>query len=213
MTKEKTVKTESLFGKACQAMFALVLPIALILLLASLFVLPASQIIAADGNQELSQAQAHEEESIHFEQDLTAPSEKDLIDAQTSRADAQRVTIPETTVPLTSFSSTVQLTSNQGGSYYNTLVAMLSIASMIAMLVLLSVRKTRSYRVIAVRTVAVAFGLVTIATWSLLDKLQVPAVVFNSSSLLITIIFGSYVVIAIASYVYEAQLNKAEKNL
>ncbi len=140
---------------------------------------------------------------------------QDVIEAQTNQSGtATQSMIPDSEIPLSSasrFGQTANYTNN--GSFFNTVIALVCIASMIVMLWTLVLRRAQDYRVVAVRTIASAFGLVTIATWSLFDKLQFPAVTFNDASVLIAILFTFYMVIAIGSYVYEARLKKvaAEK--
>ena len=133
---------------------------------------------------------------------------QDLIDAQTNHSShAEGVIISNEQVPLSSSPSANQ---NPGtnGSLFNTVLAGVCILSMVVMLVLLLVYKTSDYRVIVVRTLAVAFGLVTVVIWSLFDRLQAPTVFLNDFSPLIGVVFGIYVIMAFASYLYEAKLNK-----
>lgn len=134
---------------------------------------------------------------------------QDIINAQTSNSGS---TIPDVQVPLASGVHSSQSTSADSvlGSVFNTVLVVLCALSMLAMLVALTVRKTRNYRVIAVRTIAVTFGLVTITTWSLLDRLQMPETLFNDSTAIISSFFLIYLVLAVYSYLYEARLNKAE---
>lgn len=134
---------------------------------------------------------------------------QDIIDAQTSE---QGITIPDSDIPLAN-SATIGQNSGVGsgeGSIFNTVLVVVCVLSMLAMLVLLSIRKTRNYRVIALRTVAVTFGLVTITSWSLMDRLQTPTAAFNEASAFLAALFMIYVVLAVYSYIYEMRVNKQE---
>lgn len=138
-------------------------------------------------------------------------SEQDLIEAQTNQTGTR---ISDAAVPLASFSQDGKSPSSAtGGSLVNTLIVLLNIVSMVAMLLLLSIRKTTDYRVIAVRTIAAAFGLVTITTWSLLDRLQIPTVATNDSTALIVTLFCLYTAIAAGSFFYEAHLRRQKQSV
>jgi len=133
---------------------------------------------------------------------------QEVIDARANQPDHQGgVIIPSQQTPLNITQQTNAATGN-GGSYLNTALVMLSILTMGIMLLLLLLRKTSDYRVITVRTVAVSFGLVTVVIWSLYDMLQVPTEMLNTTSALVTAVFSIFVIMAIASYLYEAYLGK-----
>ncbi len=155
-----------------------------------------------------AQGQSMQEEAVAGTTDSSGYDEQDSIDARTNQSHAN---IPDSEVPLASFLDREQATGAGHGSFFNALAAAFSGVSMLLMLLALSMRKTSDYRVIAVRTIAVAFGLVTIVAWSLLDRLQVSSLVFNEFSAVISVLLSIYVAFAIFSYVYEARLNKVSK--
>ena len=95
------------------------------------------------------------------------------------------------------------------GSIFNTLVAALCTITMLGMLFNLAARKGKDYRVITLRTIAIAFSLATVAVWSLVDKFAFPSTFFNSMSLVIAVLFGLYVVLSLTSFAYDAHLRKA----
>ena len=119
------------------------------------------------------------------------------------------ISISNLEVPLTSFAFVSQSTDSVGeSSMFNLILATATVASLILMLVLFLVRETRDYRVIAIRTIAMAYGLMAIATCSLFDRFQRPLTFFNDASILMAILFGVYVIAAVGSYIYEARLRK-----
>lgn len=182
-----------------------------LMLLVSLFALPVTSAYADEPQEapieEQQESSGADSSSVTPEYEVFTFDSEDIIDAQTNQSGN---VIPDTEVPLAnSISSEKSQTGT--GSIFNTVLIVLCVVSMLSMLIALSVRKTKDYRVIAARTVAVAVGLVTIATWSLMDKLQAPTVVFNDFTLLISALFAIYVVLAVYSYIYETRLNKAEK--
>ena len=143
-------------------------------------------------------------------------SNQDLIDAQINQTGSlpnnqPGITIPGDEVPLSNFVQTSQ--SSGGGSLVNILLAGLCVVSMGVMLLMLFVRRTSDYRVITVRTIAVAFGLIAIVMWSLFDRLQTPTTLFNSESGLIIVIFCIYAGMATISYLYEEHVKKTIQNL
>ena len=132
----------------------------------------------------------------------------DIIEAQTNQSDqSNTVIIPSSEAPLAGFPEASE-EADSAGSILNTVLAGISVLSLIMMLYLLLVRKTHDYRVIMVRILAVAFGMVTIVAWSLFDRLQIPFVMLNSSSALVITLFSVYVVMAVFSYFYETRLNR-----
>ncbi|MDR1358610.1 MAG: hypothetical protein LBJ48_04575 [Coriobacteriales bacterium] len=138
---------------------------------------------------------------------------QDIIDAQTNQSGRlSNTAIPDSEVPLAGFSPVDQSPGSAGkGSSFNTLMAALCGISLAVMLLVLFVRRAQDYRILTIQTVAVAFGLVTIATWALLDRLQIPITTFNDASVLIAVLTGVSVVVAVASCVFEARLKKVRK--
>lgn len=158
--------------------------------------------------QQEMQSSGSGSESQHYK--VYSFDRQDIIDAQTNQSNTpDDGTIPDLKVPLAGFSPADQNLDGAGrGSRFNTGLAVLCIVSLLVMLLMLFIRKTRDYRVLTVQTVAVAFGLVTIAAWVLLDRLQIPTVLFNDVSALLAVCTGIYLVVAVASYVLEARLKK-----
>lgn len=188
----------------------LTVSLALILLLVSLMTMVLERAFASELPQ--TQSKHFQEESVQegstgsdSDEEFYRFNSQDLLDAQTNPSGSQnRIIIPHGEVPLSGSLETGHIIS-KGGSLYNTVLALLCIALMGAMLLLLLIRKTTDFRVIAMRTISVAFGLLTVVTWSLLDKLQIPVVLFNNVSVLITSIFILFIATATASYVFEAR--------
>lgn len=200
---------------------------------ACLFVLPVSKAYADEGpviqsgeqsgssqpnegdSSGLAGGMAVSEEDTVSSTDLSANStdssannsdayeEEDLISAQTSQSGT---TIPDASVPLAEATTQIGF-----GSILNTLLVAICIITMLVMFVALLISKTKDYRVIAARTVAAAVGLVTIAAWSLLDKMQAPAALVNDATLLIASLFCIYAILLVYSYLYEARLKKARQ--
>lgn len=135
---------------------------------------------------------------------------QDIIDAQTNQSGT---IIPDSDVPLTSTLMDSKNSTVGVGSIFNTVIVALCALSMLLMFALIGIRKTKDYRVITVRTLAAAAGLVTIVSWSLMDRLQTPTLVFNDSSAFIAALFSIYVVLAAYSYIYEARLDKQSKQV
>ncbi|MDR2035743.1 MAG: hypothetical protein LBP91_03610 [Coriobacteriales bacterium] len=177
------------------------------------FPAPAQRAFADEAPQ--SQENVVLEESNGEETTATSPEEEyfsyeELADAQIAHADdLTTITIPKSKVPLSRFLQTGQ-SPGISGSYFNTVLVGLSMAFLLAMLLLLLARKTSDHRVTAGRIIAATVGLATIVTWSHLDRLQTPTVLFNEVSAVIATLFCVFVALSIASYVYEFRLNKNE---
>lgn len=148
---------------------------------------------------------------ISSESDNTAAFDRqDAIDAQTNHAgNFSNTFIPDSDVPLASgFELNQSADMAGGGSYVNAIIAALCLILLIAVLVMLFARKTKDYRVIVVRTAAAAFGIVALAVWALLDRMQVPSTPINENTLLLAVLLGVVVALMVASYVLEARLLK-----
>jgi hypothetical protein len=173
-------------------------------LLIALFSTP-TQIFAADGTASDQDASATETQPT-----TRTYNQQDLLDAQTNHSE---VYISDTAVPLASFkgdnsASDFYLTT---GSLINTVIAAICAVSMILIMVALTRKNKVDFSVLAVRTVAVSIGLLAIVTWSLFDKLSIPAPWFNDTSTAIIILFTIYLAVAIASFVLEAKLEKGSE--
>lgn len=131
-------------------------------------------------------------------------SEEDVIGAQTNQGGS---TIADAEIPLAESITTIQ-SSNTQGSIFNTVLVAITTLTMLVMILALSIRKVKDYRIVATRTIAAAVGLVVIASWSLLDKLQAMTQLFNESTPLITVLFCAYAVAFASSYAYEVHLGK-----
>lgn len=127
----------------------------------------------------------------------------DVIDAQTNQSGAY---IPDTDIPLTGTITTTQATPQ--GSILNTLLVAVCSISMLTMLIALFFSKTKDYRVLAIRMIAVALGLVLIASWSLVDTLQTPSQLVNEATVFMSALFSAYAIVFVYSYIYEKRLKK-----
>ncbi|MCL2749853.1 MAG: hypothetical protein FWE96_02425 [Coriobacteriia bacterium] len=207
MTVWGTEQKKSQWG----GMIAATVFIALGLLILGIIAEPAPQAIASeDSPPEISlyseTSEGEGPDNPGFE--VYSLTGQDNAEAQTNQSNNQGSTIiPEFDIPLINSGQATPLSGN-GGSYVNTGLIMLCILIMGVMLLLLLVRRTTDYRVIAVRTIAVTFGLVTVVVWSLFDWVQVPTVLINSTTTLLATLFVVFVIMTITSYAYESKLNK-----
>lgn len=112
--------------------------------------------------------------------------------------------IPDAAVPLAGPMSN----SAQQGSYFTITMVLVCLTSLIAMFLAVKIRKTNDYRVIAARTIAGAFGLVTIAACFLLGTLNSWTSLSGGATYVISALFLLYVALAVGSFAYEAKLNR-----
>ncbi|MDR2673202.1 MAG: hypothetical protein LBC35_08035 [Coriobacteriales bacterium] len=143
--------------------------------------------------------------------DDTAPptyDAQDLVSAQTNHSQAN---IPDPQVPLKNMADVVNGSFGapySQGSFVNTGLAIICVLSMVVLVIALVRRKQPDFKIVVVRTAAMAVGLVTVSTWSLVDKLAVPSLVVNNSSILIASLFVLYAAVAVASVVLERSNTK-----
>ena len=93
-------------------------------------------------------------------------------------------------------------------SLFNMIMVLVCLVSTIAMFLAMRIRKTKDFRVIVARTLAGAFGMITIAAWFLLGTLEAWTTLFTGSTYVIGALFVIYVALVVGSYIYEAKLNK-----
>jgi len=188
-----------------------VLLVAQALIVLSILAPPPTQVVANEASTLSSTSQlvlssdTEDLETVGYE--VYSFSSQEFFDMQIGLTERQGgIIVPNQVIPL-SQTQLDSVSNSNDGSVFNTALVVISILIMGAMLVLLLVRRTSDYRVIAVRTIAVAFGLVTVVIWSLFDRLQVPTAMFNNTSTLLIAIFSIYVIMAIVSYFYEVRVN------
>lgn len=190
---------------------ALLAALLALMLVACFFVMPLKSAYANEtegtpvSEQQEGAEGAEESEGSGSESEPYTFDPADIIDAQTGQGGA---TIPNADVPLAESITTTQTVASEG-SIINFVLVVVCLFSMLVALLAQSVKRTKHYRAIAVRTIAVTVGLVTIASWALIDRLQLPTQLYNDSTVFIAVLFGLYVVALVYSYVYEARLAKA----
>jgi hypothetical protein len=171
---------------------------------------PAKTFELVDQNQQNQQNQ--NPGSTGAAGEAQAYSQQDLLDAQTNHAGTtiQDAAVPMAALDLDGFHS-YSASQKSDGSIVNTAIAIFCSISMILLMGALTRKKRISFRVLTARTLAVAIGLVTVSTWSLFDKLAVPAMWFNDTSAMIVAMFVAYLVVAATSIVIEVVIDKHSK--
>lgn len=154
--------------------------------------------------QASADADASSQESYPFD-------EEDLIRAQINHSDLQGdVIFSAYEVPLASSFQTAQ---SQNGNLLNTVFAAISAVAVAALLLLLFQRRNADFKLVYLRTGAIAAGLIAIALWALFDRLQTTVLSSNVSSAATILAFAVLASLAIISVVYEARLNRQQEKL
>lgn len=189
--------------------FALALFLCLVFIGVPLLLLTlGSQAYASEEAQAQEQAEETGERVPGY--DVYVLQKQKKSDTQSGQTSAS---IPDTETPLT---SPLQLSHKMStkigeGSFFNTGIAVLVTLSLGGVFFVLLTQRKKNFRLVALRMTAVAFGLVTIAVWSLIDRLEHPVIFFNEVSVLMALLFTAYAATALASFVYEARISKSIK--